>query len=939
MPTPPLPAPPGPNPSSTPPLLGRERERALVDRILENARAGVSDVVVLRGEAGIGKSALLDYAAARAGGMTVVRAVGVESEAELEFSGLLDVCRPLLGQLPGLPAPQAGALRSALGLASGEAVDRFAIGAAVLGLLGAAAVGAPLVVLVDDAQWLDRSSADALLFAARRLDSEAVAVLFAVRDGAGCSFDAPGLTEFVLEGLAPAAAAALLASRSPVPVASEVAERIYAVTRGNPLAALELPAHVPPEQLTGREPLAEPLPAGASVQRAFCNRVEALPPASRAAVLVAAVSPSAELEPVLSALAQLGVAWSALEPVEDAGLLRIEGDSIAFRHPLVRSAVFHGAAPSERRAAHRALADALEGAGRDDQRAWHLAAAALGRDADAAAALAEAARRTLARSGYAGAATAFERAARLTPDDELRRRRLHEAAEAAWLGGRKQNAIDLVEEALAGADDPELRARMLHLRGHIERIGGSVPKGVELLLEAADLAEPHEPARAVAILAEAVHAAVHAGAPGPALEAGLRARALAPRDGSAADFRAEFALGQALFVNERAGEGEATLLRALDLLAARPELADDPVNLIAGSIAAGMADRAAEGIELAERAMAAARDRGDFASLHRAIAAAGANARRAGRWREAYAYATETVARARECDETTIVFHTLTHLAAMDAARGDELRCRARVAEAIELGVRIGVVTEWPERLLAVLDLGLGRLEDAAARLEALERSAGDRGYFVGGAGELVETYSRLGDRERAQAAFERWLASDARASSVEAAATAERSRGLLAGDDEYEQHFREALRLQLSIGEVFGAARTRFCLGERLRRAGRRIDARRELRAALAAFEQLEATPWAERTRTELRASGETLRRREPHEGEELTPQERQIAAHVAQGKTNKEVAAALFLSPKTVDFHLRRVFRKLAVRSRGELIRQYAEKSTGVDFSRSAA
>jgi DNA-binding CsgD family transcriptional regulator len=262
----------------------------------------------------------------------------------------------------------------------------------------------------------------------------------------------------------------------------------------------------------------------------------------------------------------------------------------------------------------------------------------------------------------------------------------------------------------------------------------------------------------------------------------------------------------------------------------------------------------------------------------------------------------------------------------MDAARGDELRCRARVAEATELARRVGIVLEWPERTLAQLDLGLGRLEQAAARLEELERSCADRGYFVDGAGDLVETCSRLGDRERAQAAFERWLAVDTRTSSAEAGATAARSHGLLAAQDELERHFAEALRLHRSIGDRFGEARTRLCLGERLRRAGRRIDARRELRAALAAFDELEAAPWAERARAELRASGETLRRRGAARGDELTPQERRIAAQVAEGKTNKEVAAALYLSPKTVDFHLRRVYRKLDVRSRGELIRRYA-------------
>jgi DNA-binding CsgD family transcriptional regulator len=882
---------------------------------LERARAGRSGALVVLGEPGIGKSALLDYAARRAAGTTVVRALGVESEAELEFSALLDVCRPLLHRLPLLPRRQADALAGALGLGPAEAVDRLAIGAAILGLLTSAAEQAPVLVLVDDAQWLDRSSADALLYAARRLEAERVAILFAVRQGDERRFEAPGVESMWLDGLAPDDAAELLASRTPVPVAPNVLEAIYAATRGNPLATVELPRCLTAEQLSGREALVDPLPAGATLKRAFADRVAALPDPARTAILAAAVSPSGELEPVVAALAHLGVDGAWLEPAEDAALLMIDGGRLVFRHPIVRSAVFHAAAPSERRAAHRALADALTGRHRADERAWHLAAASLGPDEEAADALADSARRARARSGYASAAAALERAARLTPEDGLRRERLHEAAEAAWLAGRKETGIALVEEALGGCEDPALRARLLHLRGHIERIAGNLTTGIDLLLEAADLAEPNDPAQAVVMLAEAVLASWHSGAPARALAAGARARALAPEDGSAADFFAELALGQALFVNGRAGEGVPRLERMLRLLEERDELAADPVNLVCGSIAAGRLDRATEGLELAERAAALARERGAYASLNRALGSAGWHARRLGRWDEAYAYSSEALALARESGETTVVVHTLTHLATIEAARGDEDACEAHAAEAIQLARPLGLGTEWAERALALLDLGLGRVERVAERLEALDGEA-----------DLVETYYRLGARGRAEAAFERWLAFGARTSNAETGATAARAAGLLAGDKDYEKHFRRALELHAAAEDAFGAARTRLCLGERLRRTGRRVDARRELRGALDAFEELGAEPWAERARAELRASGAKLRRRLPHEGEELTPQEHQIALHVAEGKRNKEVAAALLLSHKTVDFHLRRIYRKLDVRSRGELIRLFA-------------
>jgi DNA-binding CsgD family transcriptional regulator len=896
-------------------LLGREGERAVLDGLVAGAREGRSGALVLRGEAGIGKSALLDYAAARAHDVTVVRALGVESEAELEFSALLDVCRPLLDWLAYLPARQADALRGALGLGPCRPVDRFAIGAATLNLLATASAQAPVLVLVDDAQWLDRSSADALLFAARRLDRERVAVVLAAReDDAGPRFEAPGLDSLALGGLGEDAIAELLGATP------EVASAVRAATAGNPLATLEVRPSLTAAQLAGLEPLVDPLPAGATMERAFAARAASLPHHARTALLVAAVSPSTGLGPVVAALAELGAGPAALEQAEDAGLIRIELDRVAFRHPLVRSAVFHAASPSERRAAHRALA----GSTRDDERAWHLAGAALGPDEEAAAALAEAARRTRARSGYAGAASALERAARLTPDAADRRARLQEAAEAAWLAGRRDAGIALVEEALDGAADPLERARMLHLRGHIERLAGNLAEAIDLLREAATLAEPVDPATAVTMLGEAATAALHAGLPAAALDAGERARALAPADGSAADFQADFALAQALYANGRAAEGEPRLERMLRALAARPGV-DDPVDLILGSIAAAFVDRAEHGLELAERAIALAREQGAYASLHRALGAAGANARRLGRWDEAYAYTSEALALARESGQTTIVAHTLTHLAFIDAARGDEARTRAHIGEALELGERLGVTADWPERALALLELTLGRFEEAAARLERLELSAVEHGSTADGA-DLVEAYVRLGDEERARTAFSRRESYGPRAGAADAGASAARCRGLLAGDDEFEAHFRDALALHEQAADAFAAARTRLALGERLRRAGRRIDAREELRAALDAFTALGAEPWAGRARAELQASGATLRRRAAHEGEELTPQERQIAAHVAQGKTNKEVAAALFLSHKTVDFHLGRVYRKLNVRSRGELILHFA-------------
>jgi hypothetical protein len=352
-------------------LVGRDRESALVDRLLERARAGTAGVLVVVGEPGIGKTALLEYADGRAEGMTVVRASGVESEAELEFSALFDVCRPLLARLGELPQRQQDALAAALGTGSGEPVDRFSLGAAVLSLLAAAAESEPLLVLLDDVQWLDAASADALVFAARRLAAERVALLVAAREDAGRGVDLPAFERVALTGVDGEAAAALLARRAGAEVAPEVAERIGRATGGSPLALLEAAAALSPAQLLGLEPLPDPVPVGAGVERAFAERALRLPEAARRALLVAALSSSPRVEPVVEALRELGLSERSLETAEDAGLVGVDGGRVAFRHPLVRSAVVQSAAASERRRAHRALAEALEDGGRGRAAAGH----------------------------------------------------------------------------------------------------------------------------------------------------------------------------------------------------------------------------------------------------------------------------------------------------------------------------------------------------------------------------------------------------------------------------------------------------------------------------------------------------------------------------------------------------------------------------------------
>jgi DNA-binding CsgD family transcriptional regulator len=895
-------------------LVGRERECALVDRLLERARAEVAGVVILVGQAGIGKTALLEYAAGRAEGMAVVRAVGVESEAQLEFSGLFDVCRPLLDHADELDQRQREALATALGSQSSASVDRFSLGAATLSLLAAAAESTPLLVLLDDAQWLDATSLGALLFAARRLAAERVAVLVAAREDGGEGLDLRAFETVALAGLDSEAAAALLAEYAGKDVAPEVADRVRRATGGSPLALVEMSSHLSPAQLLGFEPLADPAPIGATVERAFAERAVSLPEGAQQALLVAALSSSARVEPVVEALRRLGLDERSLELAEDAALVGVDGGRVSFRHPLVRSAVVQGAGGSERRRAHRALAEALAGRS-PKERAWHLAAAALGPDEEAAAALAEIGVRTRARSGWASAALALERSARLTPDAETRQIRLVEAAESAWVAGRIDQTLGLTDELLANADPGAGRAQAMRLRSQIELHCGDVGRALDHLLEGAALFEAEDPGAAVALLADAVEAAELVDEAGRALEAATRACALARGEGEAT-FVSEFALGQALRLDGRPADARAHLERALALLAASDELQGSMRAFSRGAHAAGWLGRIAEGGELGRRAIELARAQGAFGPLGHALAVSSWLAAESGRWREAYAQASEGLGLARESRCAWASTSCLEQLAWLDAVQGDEERCREHAAEALGVAARAGFRSERARVAVGLLELGLGRAEEAARVYEtiepALRRHDPDRGAA------LVEACVRSGLLDEARAAYEATLAG-------ENDALAARCRGLLAGDDAFEEPFHQALELHPDH-DPFGLDRTQLCFGERLRRAGRRIDARGQLRAAHDGFDRLGAGPWAQRAAAELRATGERLGRREARSGEELTAQELQVALQAADGKTNKEAGAALFLSPKTVDFHLRRVYRKLDVRSRAELIKHFA-------------
>jgi DNA-binding CsgD family transcriptional regulator len=913
-------------------LVGRDRDCAHIENLISRARGGRSSGIVLCGEAGIGKTALLEYAVACAEDMTVIRAVGVESEAELQFSGLLELLRPLAGHFGEIPPRQADALRSALGLGAPEEFDRFTVGAATLNLFAAAAESSPLLIVVDDAQWLDRATADALRFAAKRLVVDRIALICAVREEEGPEerFELPGIDRLDLRGLEADEAVRLLAADG-TPTVPEIARRLWEGTQGNPLALLEARRLLTADQLGGRAPLPEPLPTGATLERAFARRVERLPEDSRRALLLAVVALvyESDVETIASALGVLGLDGHALEPAEDAGLITIAGSRIAFQHPLVRSAVYQSAAPSERRAAHRALAVSLATRDEDERRAWHLAGAALGRDEEAASALELAARQAMGRSGYAAAAAALTRAAALTEDESRRLQRQYGAAEAAFRAGRGEVAAALLAEPAAGGRDPRSRAEALRLLSRIEYLAGRARAASDLLLEATGLVADLDLRLAVELCAESCTTQQILGDASSMLAAAERGRSLSVKSEDV-DVRrlGTFTLGWVLCCAGRPSEG----LPLVEEFADAPEDPGerlDPLQVLRSSVALDWLERSDEAFRYAGRAVDGARAQGAVGLLPYMLLQQAWHATRAGLLNEGEAAAAEALGLARELKLRFPTMHALLVLTAVAARRGAESRCRSYADEVGPLADEAGLHAfgVWRLYSLGVLELALGRFDDAARELEEAAARLEDRGThspsFVPRA-ELAEVYTRAGrpsDAERALAAF----STSPEADSAIGRAAAARANGLLASNDEFAAHFDEAFQAHLLSSDRWSLARTRLCFGERLRRAGRRVDARRELRLALEAFEDSCADVWAERARSELRASGETLRRRKSWEREQLTPQEFQIALHVARGLTNREVGVALFLSHKTIEFHLGRIYRKLGMSHRAELIQRF--------------
>ena len=920
-------------------LFGRDAERALIGALLDEARASRSGALTLRGEAGVGKTVLLEDARERADGLHVLSARGVQSESELPFAALHQLLRPALGRLDRLPAPQAAALRSALGLADGGAQERFLIYSGCLSLLSELAEERPVLCIVDDAHWLDEGSADALQFVARRLDAEGVVLLFAAREGEDRRCEAPDVPSRLVDGLDSAAAAALLAGAAPS-ASPQVRERLLEQTHGNALALVELPSALSAAQLAGDEPLPAALPMTRRLERVFHERVERLPATTRLALLAAAADDSERAAVVERAVSTLSSGAFTLDEAEQARLLSVVDGRVVFRHPLVRSAVYGAATSSERRAVHWALAAALEGDEEQaDRRAWHLASSALEPDPAIVEALDEAAERAVERGAHGAAAKALERAAALS-ERSARAPRLARAAVLTSLTGHDAQAVALAEQAAPLTADPELRAQCAFVMGIAALRIGRPRDMLPALVAAAGEVAPHDTSRAADLLMMATSCAWLSGVPASVQEiARIAALVIPETDDATTTFFTDVIGG---FAAMMAGD-HATAAKRLGAAVNHGALTDVPRHTLLANLAAIWLGDDEAAAALAGRTISLARARGEVGSLADALAARSAQLILAQRYSEAAVAAHEAAALARELNASNVLLLPQAVLAIIAAIQGRHEESR-RYGEEV---VAIATEKALPNRAalatyaLAIGDVNQGRWVEALERFDTMaEQGAGDRDPVMAAlmVPDKVEAAVRAGRPDVAREAlalFEAWAThSGARF----AAPRLEGCRALLAEGDEATAHF-EAMLALADDARPLDLARMRMHYGEHLRRERRRTDARTQFRAALATFEGYHAEALAERARAELRATGESARKRDPSTIDELTPQELQIARFVADGLSNKEVAAQLFLSPRTIDAHLRKVFTKLGITSRTQVARHLRDNDGDFADARAAA
>ncbi|WP_088315033.1 helix-turn-helix transcriptional regulator [Kineosporia sp. R_H_3] len=903
-------------------LVGRAAERQRIDGLVAGARVGRAGVLVVTGEAGIGKTTLLRYARDRADGVRLLEAVGSEAERDVPFGGLSQLLRPTDEDLALLPGPQAEALAVALALRSGVVGDRLAVGAAVLSLLVRWSEDRPVGVLVDDAHLLDRPSADALAFACRRLLADPVFVLVAARAGEPGALDGAGLPGVLLEGLDRDAVAAL-AAREGRPAGPDRSRLLHEVTAGNPLAVLGL-VHEAGSSLSSALGSPAPVAVPQALTTWYAERISALGPDARRLLLVAAAG-AADLGVLTRVAAAAGLDLNALADAERAGLVVLGPSRLEFSHPLVRSSAYALAFPDERRAAHALVADALP-TDDVDRRAWHRCEAAIGPDDALAAEMARVAATAAGRGAHAVAASAAERAARLATGPADRADRLLSAAESAWRAGDGDRAVDLVDEAVRLPASTEVRVRALALTGDVAAQRGDPARARRALLGAASAVAPTDPSRAVLLVADAMSVGFYQGSAAAALDASRRLNGLLRQDLSpAARAVGLLAAGMAQVLVGRPGGAQVREGAALlDTLPAAERADVRPAWLMYGPLFLRETG-AVRG--LVATALDEARGRSAISTLPGLLFTLARDGATTDRWDSAAAHYSECAALARELGHTTMLVVAVAGHACLEARRGNADACRALAAQTLEIYAEhpVHIARIWAEQSLAEIEFSTGEVDAALARLTGLEALLARLDLAdpdVRPAPELVEALLRAGDTATARDVAERFAAAADVKGLPWARARAARALGLVAPVEELDRWFPAALDLHAATPDLYEEARTRLAYGARLRRARRRVDARAQLRTALAAFERLGAQVWASVAAGELEATGEVAARRDGSAHERLTARELQVAVLLAEGRTTRQAATALFLSPKTVEYHLRHVYTKLGVSTRAELV-----------------
>ena len=909
-------------------LLGRDQERAALDGLIEAAGNGLSGVLVLHGEAGMGKTALLEYSIESASGLLVTRITGLEAERELSFAALHRLLQPSLDRMNSLPQPQRDGLNSALGLASHAVADPFLIGLATLTLLADRATERGLLCIIDDSQWIDRESLQAIAFAARRLQADGIVILFGIRTPTEVSSSLADLPSIEVAGLPDAAALDLLSTVVASPLDAGVARHIISETSGCPLALKELANDLSVEQWIGADRVSAPIPISRQLEAHFRRQFEELSPETQTFVLVAAAEASGDASLVRRAALDLGCDEDAeLEAVR--GRLLSTEPSLQFRHPLIRSAVYTGASATDRKRVHRALADSIDRSLDPDRWAQHLAAIATGYDSQLAADLEAGANRARERGGYAAEASLLTQAAGFTEHAELRSKRLLEASAAALSAGAPQRARKLLSQASLELKDPLLLAHAQQIDGRL-RISTVQPSlAPALFLAAAQQFLPLDGDRARHSMLDAFESFLKCqyfteGTDG----AEIARAALATRPSRAVESLADLLLdGMSLLLGTGYVQSVDSLRRAAQFLRDGPISPEDVIRWFSyGSFITDELWDDRTHIAWVERVESVARKRGALSVLKLSLIGLAVHQIRVGKFSAAEAYFAESLELTAASDGIGSLALDLYRPLNVEllAWRGDDAGTRSAATMLMEMGEAVGmaVVQFQAHHALAILELGAGRYSDALLAAQfATDRQA--IGWRCQSLPLVVEAGLRSGNRTAAERALVELELRATASATPWALGLLERSQALMADDSLAEALFTQSIADLKQTLVVTDLALARLSYGEWLRRRQRRADARIQLRQAHEAFETMGAAGFAERARTELLATGEHAVRRTVETQNDLTPQELKIAQLASRGATNPEIAAQMFISPSTVDYHLRKTYRKLGIASRRQLER----------------